>query len=46
MAKPLNEFGGWLKFFYITLWIRLILYSYVCLMHLLCLLGGSAGNEA
>ena len=25
MVKPLNEFGGWLTFFYITLWLRLIL---------------------
>jgi len=24
MVKPLNEFGGWLKFFYFYLWARLI----------------------
>jgi len=24
MVKPLNEFGGWLRFFYIGLWISLV----------------------
>ncbi|MFH1692275.1 MAG: hypothetical protein ABIC68_06920, partial [Candidatus Omnitrophota bacterium] len=25
MAKPLDQFGGWLKFFYIIQWINLVL---------------------
>jgi hypothetical protein len=34
MTKPLNEFGGWLYFIYITLWIKLIFIVGVSLLSL------------
>ena len=27
MAKPLNEFGGWLRFFQVTCWLTLIIFA-------------------
>ena len=39
MVKPLNEFGGWLTFFYITLCLRLILSLGVALLSLVEILG-------
>jgi hypothetical protein len=43
MARPLNEFGGWLKFFYITMWIGLVALPIYMLLLLPGLFGGARG---
>ena len=40
MSKPLNEFGGWLRFFYIANWIQIVSLVYVVLVFLPLLPGG------
>jgi hypothetical protein len=32
MSKPLNAYGGWLRFFYITNWIQIVSLVYVVLV--------------
>jgi hypothetical protein len=39
MSKPLNEYGGWLRFFYITNWIHIVSLVYVVLIFLPLLSG-------
>jgi len=39
MAKPLDEFGGWLRFFEITSWIGVVVISGLCMFLLLALAG-------
>jgi hypothetical protein len=32
MGKPLSKLGGWLKLFYVTLWIGMVLLAYMLLL--------------
>ena len=45
MAKSLNQFGGWLKFFYITQWIVIILCVVFTLQVVLLIFGAENTNE-
>lgn len=40
MAKPLNEFGGWLSFFNVIFWIRLSTWFLTIVVNLLAIIRG------
>lgn len=45
MAKPLDQFGGWLKFFYIIQWLNFILWGITILAIMLAIfIAGSAAK--
>ena len=41
-VKPLNEFGGWLTFFYLSLWVKLVLFLGESLLWLVKLMNRTA----
>ena len=45
MAKPLDQFGGWLKFFYVMQWVSVVAWGIFTLLFVLSILGAENFHE-